>query len=143
MKKIIAGRIYDTESARMIGEFEFSGRGDFHWYKETLYLKKTGEFFMHGIGNAASPYRTAVAQSEWSEGEKIIPLTYETARTWCEEHIPAEEYVAIFGEPEDEEGSARLHVLVSANAMARLKKAQSREGKPMSQIIEDLILSNL
>jgi hypothetical protein len=143
MKKIISGRIYDTDSARKIGEFEFSGRGDFHWYMEVMYLKKTGEFFIHGMGNAASPYRTTVAQNEWSEGEKIIPLTYETARTWCEEHISAEEYVSIFGEPEDEEGSARLHVQVSAGAMSRLRKAQSREGKPMSQIIEDLILNNL
>lgn len=51
MKKIINGKKYDTETAGLICEHD-NGRSwtDFYFYKECLYKKKTGEFFIHEEG---------------------------------------------------------------------------------------------
>ena len=52
MKKIINGRLYNTESAKKVGYYN-NGRiyNDFSFFEETLYRKRTGEFFLHGEGN--------------------------------------------------------------------------------------------
>lgn len=50
MKKIINGKKYDTESAQEICSRSSGHYGDFHRVAETLYRKKTGEFFLYGEG---------------------------------------------------------------------------------------------
>lgn len=141
MKKIIQGRLYDTETAKKCGEYEPNPyQSDFHWYRESLYQKKNGEFFLHGEGNAASPYCKTVAQNEWSSGEKIIPLTYDGAAKWTEEHLDADEYSAIFGEPgEGDTDQARLHCRISASAFAKLKRIQQETGATIGEIVEKLV----
>ena len=47
MKKIINGRLYDTGTAKEIGCYENGyGAGDFRYYYESLYRKRTGEYFL-------------------------------------------------------------------------------------------------
>ena len=50
MKKIINGRKYDTETAKHIGSRSEGQPGNFEYFTEDLYLKKTGEFFLLGDG---------------------------------------------------------------------------------------------
>ena len=46
MKKYINGKVYDTETAQLIGTYANGGNWrDFSHYEETLYRKRTGEFF--------------------------------------------------------------------------------------------------
>lgn len=46
MKKIIAGKMYNTETAKRVAKYESTyGITDFHWFREVLYKKKTNEFF--------------------------------------------------------------------------------------------------
>lgn len=47
MKKIINGKKYDTDMAKEVG-YDNNGLlcSDFYYIEETLYKKKTGEFFM-------------------------------------------------------------------------------------------------
>ena len=53
MKKIINGRKYDTETAKEIGYWSNGYPcSDFNHCEETLYLKKTGEYFLYGEGGA-------------------------------------------------------------------------------------------
>lgn len=101
MKKIINGRKYDTDTAKEMG-FSTNGYGvrDFNYYRETLYRKITGEFFLYGIGNAASRYAVRCG-SGWSGGERITPFTLDEAKVWAEKHLDAEEYEEIFGEVEE------------------------------------------
>lgn len=51
MKKIINGKKYDTDTAKEVG---YSNNGllstDIDYIEETLYQKKTGEFFLYGEG---------------------------------------------------------------------------------------------
>ena len=57
MYKIINGKTYNTDTAKMVGEWcPEIPRNDLSFFEECLYRKKTGEFFLHGCGNANSKY---------------------------------------------------------------------------------------
>ena len=97
MKKIINGRMYDTKTATLIGSTGYGYPNDFEYWRENLYRKKTGEFFLYGEGGPMSKYSHRTGQNEWSGGEEIIPLTVEEAQEWAEKHLEVEEYEQIFG----------------------------------------------
>ena len=97
MKHIINGKVYDTEKAKYLGVDSYSNPSDFHYWCEELYQKRTGEFFLYGKGGPMSRYAERIEQNGWSGGEQIIPLTYDKAREWAEEHLRVEYYEEIFG----------------------------------------------
>mgnify|MGYP001198088724 CR=1 FL=1 len=97
MKRIINGKKYDTDTAKNLGSAGYSHPGDFSFWQETLYQKKTGEFFLHGVGGAMSKYACRTGPDEWVGGEEIRPLTLEEARKWAEENLDADEYEQAFG----------------------------------------------
>ena len=141
MKKIINGKVYDTEKAKKVASWYSSyARNDFHYYEEELYQKKTGEFFLHGEGNAASPYSRSCGQNEWCGGEKIEPLTYKEAQEWAEKHLDGDEYCAIFGEPDEDAEDVLLGIRVSAAAAAKLKTEAAKLGIPQGKLLEKWIV---
>lgn len=101
MKKIINGRMYNTETAQEISGYSYGCVGNFGYYEETLYRKKTGEFFLCGEGGPASKYREACSTGGWYGGSGIIPLTEDEAKSWAEDHLSVEGYISVFGEPEE------------------------------------------
>ena len=102
MKKIINGKKYDTETAKQLGTYaNYGSWRDFSHYEETLYRKKTGEYFLHGKGGAMTHYAVSESQNSWTGGEKIIPLTEAEARAWSENNLTCEAYESIFGEVEE------------------------------------------
>lgn len=101
MIKIIGGRKYNTETATELAH-RWNGLSctDFGYVSESLYKKKTGEFFIAGQGGA----RTRYAESHgnmWSDGENIFPITETQAREWAEQFCTVDEYETIFGEVEE------------------------------------------
>ena len=48
MKKVINGALYDTKTAKLLGEDSYSNPGDFHYWTEQLYRTKSGKYFLHG-----------------------------------------------------------------------------------------------
>ena len=51
MQKIIRGKKYDTDTAKEVCCYSNNlPFGDFDWIQETLYVKRTGEYFLHGKG---------------------------------------------------------------------------------------------
>ena len=137
MKKIINGKVYDTETAKKVASWYSSyARNDFHYYEEELYQKKTGEFFLYGEGNAASPYSKSCGQNEWCGSERIEPLTYKAAQKWAEEHLDGEEYCEIFGEPDESGDAVTLGIQVSAAAAAKLKRKAAELGIPQGKLLE-------
>ena len=81
MKKIINGKLYDTDTAKVVGFYENArSRGDFSHMEETLYKKRTGEFFLFGEGGPMTKYAKSCGQNSWSGGEEIIPFDEVTAR---------------------------------------------------------------
>lgn len=78
MKTIINGRKYDTSTAKWIAtDWSDLPKTDFSYWEESLFQKKTGEFFLYGWGNAMSKYQKHIGQNEWTGGEKIIPMGIE------------------------------------------------------------------
>lgn len=101
MKKIINGKMYNTETAKEIDRASNNlSSSDFQYYEERLFKKKTGEFFLYGDGGAASRYGTRCGNT-WSGGTVIIPLTVNEAKLWVEEYSSTEIYIELFGEVDE------------------------------------------
>lgn len=85
MKKRIDTRIYNTETAKRINEYTPYGIysvTDLKWFKEILYRKRNGEFFLYGEGNADSKYHFSSPTGGCEAGFKIVPLTFDEAKEW-------------------------------------------------------------
>lgn len=139
MKKIINGKVYDTDTAHRIFAWDNGVYGDFDSIEETLYRKRTGEFFILGVGGARTKYATASDDNHWSGGSKIIPITWEAAREWAEERMDAEEYDWIFGPVSEDESRTTVTLSLSAGAVDRAKRAAAQAGTSLSAYIESLI----
>lgn len=84
MKKIINGKKYDTDTATQIGSYDNGlSYSDFDYFREALYRKRTGEFFLAGEGHARTKYARQMGDS-YGYGEAIIPISANTAKMWLE-----------------------------------------------------------
>lgn len=144
MKKIINGKSYDTETAKAVGEWSNNGSWrDFSHMEETLYRKKTGEYFLYGEGGPMTKYAESAGQNSWSSGSKIIPLSHENARQWAEEHLDADEYEAIFGEVEEDDSKQYATFRLTASTLEALRRRASEAGKCLSEYLEDILVDTL
>lgn len=141
MKKIINGRIYDTNTAKEMGRDDQT-YGNFSDWEETLYRKSTGEYFLHGEGGPQTKYAQQVGENSWTGGEKIIPLSLESAKKWAEEHLEADEYEKIFGivEENDDGKKTTVSIRLSDAAITRLNNLAAEKKTSKSEVIENLIL---
>jgi hypothetical protein len=144
MRKIINGRTYNTETSKCIGEWNNGCYGsDFRACSEVLYKNTKGAYFLHGEGGPMSKYAVHHG-NETSGSEEIIPMTYEEAREWAEEHLDADEYEAEFGEAEEAEGDLttreRVNLTLDSGIMANLRKLSESSGVPMSKMVDKAIL---
>lgn len=101
MKKIINGKAYDTSTASKLAVHD-NGLlpNDFDYTEETLYQKKTGEFFLYGEGGARTKYGKDSGPSSRVGGAEIIPMATDEAKKWVESNAN-ERYEEIFGEVEE------------------------------------------
>lgn len=140
MKKIINGRLYNTDTAKEVGSYSNClGYGDFRFLNESLYRKKTGEFFLYGEGGPMTRY--AVRDGDmWAGGEDITPMSVESAKKWAEEYLSADEYEGIFGPVSEEDPKYKVF---SANLTiedyTKLKSMSESSGRSMSAILCELI----
>ena len=137
MKRIINNRRYDTEKAKEIGRGSGGFPGDFNYYEEVLYKKRTGEYFIYGRGNANTKYAVQVDSGTWSGGSAITPLSYGEAREWAEKHLDADEYEAEFEVIEDDKIVTSISLRPST--FQKLKAMSSEQNKPVGEIIDALI----
>jgi hypothetical protein len=86
MKKIIGRKIYDTTKAQKLCEYSFSNRSDHRFEFEALYKTKSGSFFLHGIGGAASKYAIQVGNNEFSGSEDIQIMDINEVLEWLEDN---------------------------------------------------------
>lgn len=87
MKKVVKGRVVDTEKMAKLAEVRFGNVTDYNYVWETLYFDpESKSFYLHGRGGAASRYAEAVGINQWSEGEKFLRLTKGLALQWLEEN---------------------------------------------------------
>jgi hypothetical protein len=86
MKKVIEGKMYNTETATLLAAYRYGQYGDFKYYSEELYVTTKGNYFLYGEGGALSPYAEHFGGGNSCEGENIVPLSRQEAYDWCEEN---------------------------------------------------------
>lgn len=140
MKKIINGKVYDTETAKELGEWANTyNTSDFGYVIETLYKKKTGEFFLYGKGGAKTQYAEPDGSNWWRAGDRIMPLSFAEARKWAEEHFTADEYEAIFGAVAEDESRMQVCYSLSTATVETIKRRAAERGISASAYIDFLI----
>ena len=100
MKKIINGKLYDTESAEFICMYSYSNPRDFNFVEESLYKSPYGTFFIEYSGGAKSRYAVQYGQNEVGGSKGIRLVDIDEAKEFLESHGKSEDYVKAFGEPE-------------------------------------------
>ena len=141
MNKVIEGKRYDTDTARMMAS-RTNDRpvNDFGYVEETLYRKRSGEYFLYGEGGPMTSYRTWISDNSWTGGEKIVPMSEAEAREWAEKWLDADEYEKIFGNVEEEDGSMRTVTFsIPVYLHEKLKKEGVKRGVAASQVLAELI----
>ena len=102
MKKIIDGKMYNTETAKELCSDGFSNRGDFSYWKDILYVTKKGQYFFHGEGGPRSQYAENIGNNTTSGSESMWLVDDVIAREYIMEN-DVELATKLFGE-EIEEG---------------------------------------
>jgi hypothetical protein len=144
MKKIINGKVYDTETAQEMGCWSnMSDVRNFHQFTETLYRKRTGEYFLHGEGGPMTQYARAVDTNSWTGGERIMPMTYQEAQKWAEEHLDGDEYEAIFGEIVEDDSTYMINAEIPAALAERLKRRAAESGQSMRDTLISILQAQL
>jgi len=140
MKKIINNKAYDTETAKELGSWSnMEDYGNFSQFSETLYRKKTGEFFLYGKGGPMTKYAVAEGSNSWRGGSRIMPLSFQETREWAEEHLSGEEYEAIFGEVVEDDSRVQVCYSLSAAAVETIKRRAAELGISASAYVESLV----
>lgn len=96
MKRVIDGKLYNTETATKIGSY-WNGlsTGDFRRVSEELYRTKSGNYFLAGTGGPLTPYAESNGESSWGSS-RIIPLSKEEAFEWAQQHLSTDEVLKEF-----------------------------------------------
>lgn len=100
MQVRIKNKKYDTTTAKEIGTYASGSMNDLNYCHETLYRKRSGEFFIHGEGGPRTIYATRRADATWSYGEAIRPVSIRDAKYWVASHCPLTLYEEVFGQVE-------------------------------------------
>lgn len=83
MKKIIDGKVYNTETAEEIADWDngFYG-GDFEHYREELYKTKKGNWFLYKTGGPRSTMAVSVGAGSTAGSSDIEKYTEKEAVEW-------------------------------------------------------------
>lgn len=118
MKKVIDGKVYDTQKAKFIYNFEDT------LYVHTLYKKRTGEYFIHTLGynSLGVPHDT------------IRPIDIDTAKKILKPYEDA--YNKEFGFTDEKE---ILSISISKESSKYARKIALHKGISLSAAIDDMI----
>ncbi len=87
MKQVIDGKLYNTETADQLHQWDNCRYGnDFGRCEESLYITKKGSYFLAGSGGALSKYARSCGQNSTCGGSGIEPLGKKEAIQWLEDH---------------------------------------------------------
>lgn len=139
MKKIINKKRYDTDKATKIGVWNNGySRSDFNYCAETLYKKRTGEYFLHCEGHALSPYGVPCGNgSVW--GELIKPLTYVQAQNWAIEKLDADLYENEFGVIKDDDEAETITIRLQSCVAEKFRRMAAKESLTLGELLNKLI----
>lgn len=101
LKKIINGKLYNPDTAkRIFGWDNGYYNSDLKYESETIFRKRTGEFFVYASGGAMTQYSRSEGNTTYGS-ETIKPLSLEQAKIWLEKKADADTYTRVFGPVEE------------------------------------------
>lgn len=144
MNKVIRGKRYNTETAKLVGTWEANEpeNSDF-WEKEELYQKRSGEFFLTARAALKRSMRAFPWAAKASPGVELRPIEPEEASDWAEEHLTADEYEALFG-PVAEDGSrGRITLTLLNSTIDTVRREAQRRKMNFNEYLEKLIAQQM
>lgn len=139
MKKIIDGRRYDTSGAKRLAETSDGNCADPNYWRETLYRKSTGEYFIHGEGGPMSRYATPAGQNGWTSGERIMPVSLEDAQKWAEGHLTKDECKRLFGAVNDGNTKRIATYSLTEATIEKIARMAVERNCTKSDVVEQLV----
>lgn len=92
MKKVVARKVYDTDTAVLVGSVEMGNKMDGTWFRECLYRKESGEFFLYGEGMSESKYAHRLSVVQSTRGCRFCPIGPLEAYGWVDDHLIGDAY---------------------------------------------------
>lgn len=86
MKKVIDGKLYNTETARLIKTIGADTITDINQWGAKLYQTKKGEYFLHRYSGANSCEAIKTTSGSYIDGENIYPANLENIAQWVDSH---------------------------------------------------------
>ena len=86
MKKIINGKLYDTQTAELVCDWTQRMYNDLGYVYYALYRSPRGRYFVYSARNGHADLEL---------------LTRKKAKKWNESCLLADEYIRVFGTPEE------------------------------------------
>ena len=87
----IDGRVYDTDTAILIGETsnsnEFAPNNSLYWKAGLFRTPRSGRYFIAGVGGAMTPFAYRHDDGTRSGSTRIIPVDDVEAEEWSQEHL--------------------------------------------------------
>ena len=83
MKRVIAGRVYNTETATHICN-ECRCHSNFSDHDTDLYRTKNGNYFLSGEGGPQSRWAHSCGQNSWSGGSGLVAIDKDEAQRFAE-----------------------------------------------------------
>ena len=127
MKKIINNKLYDTATAKKLAEWDENGTDSRNYISESLYRKKTGEFFVFGDGGSNTKYARIGRLKVFEPGSAILPMSLEQAKEWALARLPKNEYDDIFGDMIDDDGSTTVTSIRLPSALLETVRRRAQE----------------
>lgn len=90
MRRVIGGKIYDTETAELVCNIDTGNTCDFGFVRADIYKTRNGRFFAAGRGGARSMFSRHDSDGSSCGSSGIAPLDLEQARAWAEKVCTAE-----------------------------------------------------
>lgn len=142
--KVINGKRYNESTAKEVAKYSSDcGRSDFRWFQETLYLKRTGEFFLVGEGGPMTKYVKTYTSGTRAYGSQIIPLSESEACEWIEENANHlyEEYFPV--EDDFESECEHISLLLPLELHNKLVDKSKEQAIKVDEYIVGLITKNV
>lgn len=103
MKKVIEGKLYDTETAKLVHSWDNGRYGnDFRYRSKELYLTKKGNWFLHHAGGAMTDLSVSCGDNSFCGSENIEPISERDAMRFLETHEGTDAVLEYFGDQVEE-----------------------------------------
>jgi len=103
MKKVIGGKLYDTETAELVHKWD-NGRyaNDFRYRSKSLFRTKKGHWFLYHVGGPMTDMGQSCGSNNVCGSSDIEPISPEDALRFLESHDGAEVALKYFAEQIEE-----------------------------------------